>query len=215
MDLVKDTSFIAALNEDHEHPEMIRLLLDNGVDLGVKTPEGETVLHLAIGSASRVKALLQWGAQVLYVDAQGNRERSALHYAAAAGNHAAMESLLANGADINLRDFGGASTLHFAIYHPACVKLAIQEGSGVKAVDSRKMTPLHYCVMMEDPDSEVFYQLCEAGMDPFATDSQGMTAFHYMDNLENQPQGFETSSWIFPQMYQRYVLQEASIRFQL
>lgn len=38
-----------------------------------------------------------------------------LHHAAAAGNHAAMEVLLARGANIGLRDSVGASTLHYAV----------------------------------------------------------------------------------------------------
>lgn len=213
MDLVKNFDFMEALNEDHEHPDIIRLLLDNGADIGVKTPEGETVLHLAIGSASRVETLLEKGAQILDIDAQESRGRSALHYAAAAGNHAAMEILLANGADITLRDFGGASTLHFAIFYPDCVELAIQKGSDIKAVDSQKMTPLHYYAMIEEPSSEIGVQLREAGVDPNATDSQGMTAAQYNDPTSIHD--FETTRWIFPEMYYRYVLQEATIRFML
>ncbi|CAD6592705.1 MAG: hypothetical protein ASARMPREDX12_006405 [Alectoria sarmentosa] len=136
MDLVKDPDFIAALSEDDEHLDIIRLLLDHGADLGVKTSEGETVLHLAFCSAPRLKVLLEKGGQVLDIDARDNQGRSALHYAAAAGNPSAMEVLLANRADITLRSFRKVSTLHFAVYHPACVKLAIEKGSSTKAVDS-------------------------------------------------------------------------------
>lgn len=216
MDLIKDPDFIAAINEDHEHPEIIRLLLDHGADLKVKTSEGETVLHLAIGSAPRVKVLLERGARVLDVDARDNRGRSALHHAAAAGNHAAMEILLANQADVTLRDFNWASTLHFAVPHPACVRLAIQNGSSTRAVDSQKRTALHYHVLLEELDPNVFDQLHEAGVNLHAVDSQGMTAIHYHHSPSIGLRGFEeTLNWINAQWNERYVLGEINICFYL
>lgn len=216
MDLVKDPDFIAAMNEDLEHPDIIRLLLDHGADLGVKTPEGETVLHLAVDSAPRVKVLLERGAQVLDIDARDNRGRSALHYAAVVGNHASMEILLANGADVTLRDFDSVSTLHFAVNHPACVELAIQKGSSSKALDSRKRTALHYYAMVEEAPPKVYDYLCKAGVDPDAVDLHGKTAFHYPKNPYLGSHGFEeTTKWIDRTMYERCILQEIRIRFLL
>lgn len=169
--LVKDPSFIAALNEDREHPDITRLLFNHRADLGIKTSERETLLHLAVVSAPRIKILLEMGVHVLDIDARDNQGRSAVHHAAAVGNYAAMELLLANGANIMIRDFGNASTLHFTVNDPACVKLAIQKRSSTKAVDSHKRTPLHYFAMVEDPPEEVFDQLQEAGVDPNSVDS--------------------------------------------
>ena len=63
--LVKDPSFIAALNEDREYPDIIRLLCNHGVDLGIKTSKGETLSHLAVVSAPRIKVLLEMGVHVL------------------------------------------------------------------------------------------------------------------------------------------------------
>lgn len=214
-DLVKDPSFIAALNEDHDHPDIIRLLLENGADPGVKTPEGETVLHLAIGSASRVMVLLEMGAQVLDIDARDNQGRSALHHAAAAGNHAAMEVLLANRADVTLRDFGQASTMHFAVNHPACMRLAIQRGSSTRAVDSQQRTPLHYHSLMEESDSKVLVQLHRAGIDPFAVDSQGMKHYYYRENPFASQRSREAIDFINGVRYERNPLQETVIRYKL
>ena len=199
----KDSEYLAALDEDYEYPDIIRLLLDNGADLGIKTSHGETVLHLAVGSAARVKVLLDMGAHELGVDAQDNEGRSALHHAAAVGNPAAMEVLLANGASLEMRDFGGASTLHYAVGHSDCVELAIRRGSSTKAVDSRKRTALHYFKMIErppqkqgDPDvCNIFRQLLEAGVDSDAIDSQGKKASDYL-----LPSSEVTAHWMGMQL---------------
>ena len=215
--LVKDPSFIAALNEDREYPDIILLLFNHGADLGIRTSEGEILLHLAVVSAPRTKVLLEMGAHVLDIDARDNQGRSAVHRAAAVGNYAAMELLLANGVNIMIRDFGKASTLHFTVNDPACVKLAIQKGSSTKAVDSHKRTPLHYFAMVEDPPEEVFDQLQEAGVDPNSVDSQGMTVFDYWDDAHVGYHSFEeTTRWIDLQLYgERYVLHEGRIFFML
>ena len=212
-DLFNESHFTAALNEDLEHLDIIRLLLENGADLGVKTPEGETVLHLAVDSAPRVKMLLEKGAQVLDIDAQDNRGRSALHYAAVVGNRASMELLLANRADVTLRDLDGASTLHFAVNHPACVELAIQEGCSSKALDSRKRTPLHYYAMVEQSLPEVYDHLCKAGVDPDAVDLHGKTASHYLNNSSIGSRGSEeTTTWIDRRYDERCVQETLMLR---
>ena len=218
LDSAADSDLITAMHEDREHLGIIRLLLSHGADPRVKTSEGETVLHLAIGSAPRVKVLLEL-APVLDINAQDDQGRSALHHAAASGNHATMDVLIASGANVNLRDFGGASTLHYAVGHLACVKLAIQKGSSTKAVDSRKRTALHYFRMIErppqeqeDPDQlDVLNQLVEAGVDPDAIDSQGKKASDYLRSSSVGAHGFEEPvRWIGMQLKERrYVLQEA------
>ena len=149
---------------------------------------------MAVVSAPRIKVLLEMGVHELDIDARDNQGRSAVHHAAAVGNYAAMEPLLANGANIMIRDFGKASTLHFTVNDPACVKLAIQKGSSTKAVDSHKRTPLHYFAMGEDPPEEVFDQLQEAGVDPNSVDSQGMTVFDYWDDAHVGYHSFEETT---------------------
>ena len=219
LDSAAESDLIAAMHEDREHLGIIRLLLSHGADLRVKTSEGETVLHLAIGSAPRVKVLLEL-APVLDINAQDDQGRSALHHAAASGNHATMDVLIASGANVKLRDFGGASTLHYAVGHLACVKLAIQKGSSTKAVDSRKRTALHYLMMIvrlslnqgdADQLNDVFDQLLEAGVDLNAIDSQGRKARDYLFFPNIDSHGFEeTARWIHLKLKERqYVDQEA------
>ena len=78
MVLADNPKFLVPLHEDCEHSDLVRLLHGNGAEIGIKTLEGETLLHLAVCRAPRVKILLQIGAQVLDVNAQ-DKGRSALH----------------------------------------------------------------------------------------------------------------------------------------
>ena len=217
-DLLRDADFIANLNEDSEHPRLIRLLLAHGADLGILTSEGETLLHLAVGSAPRVKVLLELGNQRLDINGRDIGGRSALHCAAAAGNSAAMEVLLSNGASINLRDVGRAPILHYAVLHSACVKVAIENGSDIGAVDCHKRTALRYWGMIDDPPQEAFNQLQAAGVDSLAIDSQGMTAMAYHKQLDLGSYEFEeTTNWIASEGYdgERYCLTKWTIGFML
>ena len=207
---VGDPKLLAALDEEYGYPDIIRLLLNNGADLATETSCGEAVLHLAVGSTARVKVLLDMRAHLLDVDAQDNQGRSALHHAAAIGNPAAMEVLLANGASFELRDFGGASTLHYAVSHSPCVELAIRKGYNILAVDSQKRTALHYLQMMRRAPLEeqekldfwcVFEQLIQAGVDADAVDTQGQKADGYYSNPSVGPHGFEeTADWMGMQL---------------
>lgn len=207
---VKDPQLLAALDEDYWYLDVIRLLLNNGADLGTKSSCGETVLHLAVGSTARVKVLLDMRAHLLDIDAQDNQERSALHHAAAIGNPAAMEVLLANGASLELRDLCGASTLHYAVGHSPCVELAIQKECNTEAVDSQKRTALHYLSMMgNSPLKEkdeldicsVTDQLLQAGVDACAVDSQGQKVDDYLINPSVDLHGFEeTAGWMGMQL---------------
>ena len=211
LDPAADSNLETAILEDREHPGIIRLLLSHGADPRVKTSEGETVLHLAIGSAPRVKVLLEL-VPVLDINAQDGQGRSALHHAAASGNHAAMEVLLANGANINMRDIGGASALHYAVNHPNCVQIAIQHGISMAVVDSWKRTILHYLVMMKSTRWEVVELFLKAGIGLDTVDSQGKTATDYYKKCHTGPHGFEqTISWIDTQLEERYALPEAAL----
>ena len=219
-DPAANSNLMAAMHEDSEHLGIIRLLLGHGADPMVKTSKGETILHLAVGSAPRIKVLLEL-APMLDINAQDNQGRTALHHAAASGDFVTMEVLIASGADVKLRDFEGASTLHYAVTYSACVELAIEKGSSINAVDFRKRTALHYFAIIRGPPQEqeesdqldVLNQLVEAGVDPDAIDSQGKKASDYRGISSVEPHSFqETPRWIGMQLKERrYVLQATEV----
>ena len=60
--------FEITLQKDTEQETIINRLLDSGADIAVRTPQNQMLLHLAIGSVTRLKLLMTRGAGVLEVD---------------------------------------------------------------------------------------------------------------------------------------------------
>ena len=88
------------------------------------------------------------GARVLRIDSCDQDGRTALHYAAAAGNHRALRLLLARGADIGARDPTGATALHLGVLSPLSVEFALRQGISANATDKLGRTPMHYLLML-------------------------------------------------------------------
>lgn len=137
------------LHKDDEQGHIIDRLLDSGADIAVRTRQSQTLLHLAVGSATRVQCLLKRGTGVLGIETCDQSGRTALHYAAATGNPRALHVLLAHGADVSAKDPTGASVLHLGIRSPHTVKFALEQGISANATDSLGRTPMHYLFMLD------------------------------------------------------------------
>ncbi|KAL8969561.1 MAG: hypothetical protein Q9183_001945, partial [Haloplaca sp. 2 TL-2023] len=155
------TRLLKTLHEDRSQKRIIDTLLSHGADPTVRTSEGETLVHLAVCSAGRLRTLLESpivgsaGLLTDAIDAEDHNGRTALHYAAAANNPRAMQILLTHGADINARDNFGATALHYAVEDHECVYIALHAKPTVDARDNRGRNALHYLAMVaEDPDPE-------------------------------------------------------------
>ena len=141
--------FLDALNEDDDQGVIVNQLLDLGADIAIKTHQGQTGLRLAIGSATRLQLLLERGAGVLEIDSCDETGRTALHYAAAAGNPMALHLLLKYGADVSASDPMGATALHLGILSPGSIEFALQQGVSANATDRLGRTPMHYHFMLQ------------------------------------------------------------------
>jgi uncharacterized protein len=110
------------------------------------------------------------------------------------GDCKSIETLLA-GRDVNLRTEEGDNwnLLHIALVgvsrapRPEVVRLLIELGVDVNAIDCRRWTPLHFAARTKNP--AVVKLLIEAGADVNATDDEGITPLHqgllqYPVNLE-------------------------------
>lgn len=109
-------------------PEIVSILLSNGVSPDAPTLNGDRPLHSAIGqaatgqSAAIVKLLLASGADP---DATGMHDRVPLHDAARSGNIASIEALVDSGAHVD----GTPSAIQQGMHYPLSpLKVAVKEG---------------------------------------------------------------------------------------
>lgn len=126
---LQNREFIETIREDSEHPRIITMLLDNGIEISLGDRDGESPLHLSVISKPRVDALLQYTKQghdgLLDVDARDKYGRTPLHYAAVACNAEIMELLIEHGADPSAKDKDGVTTMHFVVWSPQCIEVAM------------------------------------------------------------------------------------------
>lgn len=131
----------------HNHPELVRLLLDYGADINICTNTGETPLHGAIAAHHQlmVTLLLDNGADINASLAQG---QTPLRFAVIKGYADIVELLLARGAQPNTRGKTGLTPLHWAALkgQPAIVSLLTTHGADVFARDDAGRTPLDWVI---------------------------------------------------------------------
>lgn len=157
---------------------MIARLLDAGADPNRPNPEGETPLMTAArtGGADAVGTLLARGAEVDAVE--GWRGQTALMWAAAQNQTAAVEALLDAGADPRARSGRGFTPLLFAARegHVDVLEALVRAGADVDdALPSNGMSALVLAVYNAQYDFAK--ALLDRGADPDAA-GNGWTALH-------------------------------------
>jgi ankyrin repeat protein len=131
------------------------------------------------GDEAQVDRLLREGANPRYVDARKNDVLgvqtfpTALMKASDKGHCAIADKLIAAGADVHHRGFGGWTPLHSAVQgsYQACVRALIDARAEVNAKSELGYTPLREAVIMGDVD--IVKMLLAAGADPDIADSRG------------------------------------------
>lgn len=106
-----DPFYYAVLNQQFE---MVKLLLDAGVDSNHKDAEGVSMLHWAIAKENNSIAnlLINDGANISIQDTDG---ATPLHWAAVIGSRSMISFLIQNGADIHSKDNWAYTPLDWAI----------------------------------------------------------------------------------------------------
>ena len=106
----------------HHDMEVVKLLLGHG---------GKTPLQLAADHVELIKLLLENGADV---NAKGEYDETALHWAASGGHLNVVRLLLQNGADVNAEGYDGTALQQAASGgHLEVVILLLDNGADVKA----------------------------------------------------------------------------------
>jgi ankyrin repeat protein len=138
----------------------------DGLIDAVKRGDGPTIASLLKAAPAGVREM----------DADG---RTALHWAAEAGNAQAVKALLAAGADVRARDGYGYTPLHLAARagQAAAAGLLIANGADVRALAYNKYTPLHLAAW--SGSAAIARRLIEKGADVKATDYDGRAPLNY------------------------------------
>lgn len=141
-------------------PDAVLVLLENGVDINARDPQGQTALHVAAtySNPEVIKVLLQNGAQV---DCRDSHGYTPLLTANVLYDGKSVRILLEHGADVNARENHGVSALHRAAdfnknYRVGCcgpmlpvgsqeemLRLLLENGADVNAQDENGSSVLH------------------------------------------------------------------------
>ena len=114
-----------------------------------------------------------------------------LHIAAIHGHVPIIELLLAEGADVNVRDDAQWSSLHTVIMQcrkPEVVELLIQYGADVFTSDDKGWTPLHLAMLL--PNVEIVKLLIGAGSPMNAQSKDGCTPLDLILSLFSRSWSF-------------------------
>ena len=147
---------------------MLKLL---GPGLAAEPPTAPALIRaVRMGDAATWQALLKAQADVKVRDAAGN---TALHLAALNHDLAAVNALLAAGAEVDARNLAEATPLLYGAGHPGIVRVLLAQGASPNAVSVAKNTPLISAVT--HPEShEAARLLLEAGADLHAKKTSGV-----------------------------------------
>ncbi|MCB1213318.1 MAG: ankyrin repeat domain-containing protein [Chlamydiia bacterium] len=159
-------------------------------DLDRESGCGCTPLMLAIeegNSPNIVKALISRGVRI---DQTSSMEgRTALHYAAQNGNLWALEYLIANGAEIDVKDFHGVTPLYLALDSDQrrlnSVALLLDRGAAIDQIFPGGETALHFAAAKGD--TELGELLLERGAALEARNSRRQTPLYVAARSGQQP----------------------------
>ena len=156
---------------------MIEALLIAGADPNQASPEGETPLMTTArtGTPDAIRLLLDHGASVDTVE--GWHQQTALMWASAQDNAAAVRALVDGGTDLHAVSGGGFTPLLFAVREGHLDTLDALLSSGANPDDTLPNGSSALALATYNAQYDVAARLLEAGADPNAS-GQGWTALH-------------------------------------
>lgn len=163
---------LAEAARDRDHPRVLELLDDPGVDVNQPGCDGTPALHwlVRVQALEPATRLLEAGADA---DAASRHGLRPLHIAAGNGDAAMVALLLQHGARADATDGAGESALYVAARHgdDALVRLLLEHDATVDLRDPHQQTPL--MVAVRSGSEATVRLLLEHGADPVAQTRAG------------------------------------------
>lgn len=182
---------------------VVSLLLEKGAEPDAAETRGVTPLISAAmaGNTAVAKLLLEHGANAnAYAPGEGQKTATPLIGAAFNGDAELTRLLLARKVDVNAVSpdndgtvkngpvvFGKLTALHMATgaASPTVVRLLLDAGASINALDARGMTPLAWAVGTDRPDVQVIRLLLDRGADASIGSRVGESAAHWAQKYNN------------------------------
>ena len=156
------------------HEEMVRLLLMNGADVGARSLNADSALHVASTEAV-VRLLLEYGAEI---NGKNSWSETALHKAVEYGTEDFLQLLLLKGADVNAKGREGDTPLHYAakLGRDTMMKLLLGTDPMIDSTNDVGDTVLQTAIKKcQEPIVSV---LLEKGANPNVPNLEGMAPLH-------------------------------------
>lgn len=144
---------------DYNDYELIRLLINYGVDPNVQDNDGKSVLHILVENGLKIKDTKQRDQFIerlvfilkfrINVDLQDNEGRTVYHKAVIADDLLVVEKLLTKKADLTIKDKQGRTALHHTKWNGnyKIARWLIASGADMNQPDSSGFTLLNYAAI--------------------------------------------------------------------
>lgn len=179
-----NTPFLVAC-VGHAQYDMIKLYLQHGADPLLKNNYNHTSLvRLALyGDTSSARLLLNKGVDI------NDKRGGALFNAIKSGNKEMVLWLLANGADVNVKDSYNATPLSYAVIvnDMDMIKPLLEKTSGINEPDVDGMTILMWAIYSEYDNPVIIQALLDKGATLDIKDKRGNTALAWALKKGNTP----------------------------
>ncbi|MBQ8557229.1 MAG: ankyrin repeat domain-containing protein [Alphaproteobacteria bacterium] len=174
------------------NPEMVRVLVDAGVDVNTITVNGQKVSlydYIPNGDREMFRMLVACNASLQETTEEGDTE---LHKAVRNGNIFKIRALIAAGIDVNAQNEAGNTAMHLAMEQNHHIAYAFMSECRVHNVSLNLNlqnydgnTPFHFLVTKQRGISTLLPIMLENGADINVQNNEGNTPLHFAGKLLN------------------------------
>ena len=173
-----ETPLFFAVKDSH----YVKLLIDAGVDVNIRSDKGLSPLHFAayFGNLKSVKFLIEAGAELNVKDQNG---LTPLHQASNQGRLKVMDFLIQAGANIFAQDHEGRNLFHVMNYRIMFRIQGLLKEHGYSIEEISEELAINFIDQnITSVISRIVQSCIQKGLDLNQQDKKGRTAFHYFSS---------------------------------